>query len=268
MSAKPQRLQPSFHEKIWGVHDLGPWFPNAGGRVGEVWFEDPGRERLPILVKFVFTSDRLSVQVHPDDAYAQAHEGSRGGKSEMWYVLRAEPGATMAAGFLEPISQERAREASLSGEIEQLLRWFPVSAGQVYYIPSRTVHTLGAGVTLCEIQQNNPITYRLYDYGRPRELHLERGLDVARLEPFPEPTIPEGNVLVSCPHFVTEKLNLTERFYQPDSERFHLLIVLEGSGRIGSERFTAGEVWHIPPGAEPFPLVASPGAHLLRTSMP
>jgi mannose-6-phosphate isomerase len=219
-------------------------------------------------VKLISTSQRLSVQVHPDDAYAQTHEGSPGGKVEMCYVLRAEPGARLAAGFIEPISHQRAREAALSGEIEHLLRWWSVSPGQVYFIPAGTVHALGAGITVCEIQQNNPITYRLYDYGRPRELHLERALDVSLLCPHPGPVTPEGNMLASCRHFVAERLDLTEKVYRPAHSRFHLLIVLAGTGQLGSESFVPGEVWYVPAGSKPFPLTASPDAKLLRTYVP
>lgn len=268
MSEKPVRLESSLHQKIWGVSSLEPWFQSVGGRIGEVWFESPGPHPLPILVKFIFTSERLSVQVHPDDAYARAHEASPGGKTEMMYILQAEPGATLAAGFLAPITPGRAREAAISGEIEHLLRWWPAIPGQVYCIPAGTVHALGAGITVCEISQNNPITYRLFDYGRPRELHLEQGLEVSVLEPYPGPTVPQGNLLASCPHFVTERLVLTEPIYRPDPARFHLLIALEGGGRLGRERFAAGDAWYVPAAADPFPLVMQPGSLMLRTYVP
>jgi mannose-6-phosphate isomerase len=267
MSASPFRLQASLHERIWGVSDLEPWFRPSTGKVGEVWFSMPGPEPLPILVKFLFTSARLSIQVHPDDDYALAHEGTPG-KTEMQYVLRAEPGATIAGGFLEPITKERARQAALSGEIERLVRWHSVTAGQVSFVPSGLVHALGAGITVCEIQQNNPITYRLYDYGRGRELHLDKALDVARLEPDSGPTLPQGNLLASCKYFVVERLEVTESRYQPDAARFHILVVLEGSGLMGTERFVPGEAWYVPAGAEPFTLSADTRAVLLRTYVP
>jgi mannose-6-phosphate isomerase len=285
MSASPFRLQAGLHETIWGVSDLEPWFRPSTGKVGEVWFSMPGPEPLPILVKFVFTSARLSIQVHPDDDYALAHEGTPG-KTEMQYVLRAEPGAKMAAGFLEPISRERARQAALSGEIEHLVRWFPVTAGQVCFLPPGLVHALGAGITVCEIQQNNPITYRLYDYGRGRELHLDKALDVARLEPDSGPTLPQGSLLASCKYFVVERLEVTQNVpsrdrkgavadkaisaarYQPDAARFHILVVLEGSGRIGGQRFVPGEAWYVPAAADPFTLSADTRAVLLRTYVP
>jgi mannose-6-phosphate isomerase len=267
MSARPFRLEASFYPKIWGVHNLEPWFRLATEKIGEVWFSMPGPEPLPILVKFVFTSERLSVQVHPGDDYALAHEGTLG-KTEMQYVLRAEPGATIASGFLEPITRERARQAALSGEIEHLVRWHPVTAGQVSFVPAGLVHALGAGITVCEIQQNNPITYRLYDYGRGRELHLDKALDVAKLEPDSGPTLPRGNLLASCEYFVAERLEVTQLRYQPDPARFHILVVLEGSGLMGSERFIPGEAWYVPAAAAPFTLSADTRALLLRTYVP
>ena len=265
MFVKPFRLEPTFHEKVWGVHDLRPWFPVSDRKIGEVWLSMP--DPFPILVKFLFTSGRLSVQVHPDDAYAQAHEGCSG-KAEMFYVLDAEPGAKLAAGFLRPLSRVEAREAALSGEIEHLLRWFPVAAGQVCCIPPGMVHALGAGITVCEVEQNSPVTYRLYDYGRPRQLHLDKALDVARLEPVPGPFEPVGPLLASCQFFVAERLVVTETVYQPDPSRFHLLVVMEGSGRIGEERFAPGEAWYIPAGSDPFLMAADPRAVLLRTFVP
>lgn len=289
MSARPFRLIPAFHEKVWGVRDLEPWFRPSAVKIGEVWFSRPDREPLPILVKFIFTSDRLSLQVHPDDGYALAHEGTPG-KTEMQYILRAEPGAVMAGGFIEPISRARAREAALSGELEDLVRWHPVSAGQVSFVPPGLVHALGAGITVCEIQQNNPITYRLYDYGRPRELHLDKALDMALLEPYPGLTLPQDNLLAACPYFVAERLevladapgHLPSRdrkgavagkpfpaaFYHPDATRFHILVVLEGCGQIGSDPFTPGDAWYVPPGADPFTLSAPNRAVLLRTYVP
>ena len=176
-----RRLSPSFREKVWGSADLEPWFRNSDRKIGEVWFE--GVDDLPLLVKFIFTSEKLSVQVHPDDAYAREnHNGSRG-KTEMWHILAAEPGAKIAAGFRQQITAQRLVEASRSGEIENLLEWFEAKPGDTFFIPAGTVHAIGAGLTLCEIQQHSDVTYRLYDYGRPRELHLDRAAAVSHLAP-------------------------------------------------------------------------------------
>jgi mannose-6-phosphate isomerase len=173
--------------KPWGKDVLpAPFTAPTGERIGEIWFEPP--PELPsLLVKYIFTSEKLSVQVHPDDAQAQASgETARtgyGGKEECWLVIDAEPGATLGVGFHGAIDAETMRAAALDGSIEDLLVWFPVMPGDFFYIPANTVHAIGAGVCLIEIQQNSDITYRLYDYGRPRELHLDAGIAVSKGEP-------------------------------------------------------------------------------------
>ncbi|MCY1670961.1 class I mannose-6-phosphate isomerase [Novosphingobium sp. SL115] len=170
-------------EKPWGRDCLPPPFTApAGCHIGEVWFEPPAA--LPsLLVKYIFTSEKLSVQVHPSDAQAQSLGESDRGKEECWLVIDAEPDATLGIGFREEVDAETIRRAALDGTIEDMLVWYPVRAGDFFYIPAGTVHAIGAGVSLVEIQQNSDITYRLYDYGRPRELHLEKGLVVARGTP-------------------------------------------------------------------------------------
>lgn len=254
MAVSLVRLTPSFREKIWGTTHLSPWFPDSSGKTGEVWFL--GEREYPILIKFIFTSERLSVQVHPGDPYAREHENSRG-KTEMWHILRAEPGAKIAAGFREPVKRNRLREASLSGEIEQLLTWREVSAGDTYFTPAGTVHAIGGGIALCEIQQNSDVTYRLYDYGRPRELHLDKAVEVAELTPSPGRVLSRGEVLVVCDHFVASALRLAGSRTVRGGGRLHFLIVLEGSGSIAGEPFQPGEVWHAPAGADDFSLEGS-----------
>lgn len=175
-------------DKPWGKDVLpAPFVAPAGQRIGEVWFVPPP-EVPSLLVKYIFTSEALSVQVHPSDAQAAASgETARtgwGGKEECWLVIDAEPGATLGIGFTGPLDEAAMRAAALDGSIEDLLVWHPVQAGDFFYIPAGTVHAIGAGVSLIEIQQNSDITYRLYDYGRPRELHLDAGLKVARGEPM------------------------------------------------------------------------------------
>ena len=177
-------LQRHFVEKPWGRTNLPPAFAAPlGRRVGEVWYETPDAAPLPLLVKWLFTSEKLSIQVHPSDAEAQAF-GLPSGKEECWYIVDAEPGAVLGIGTVRLLHSEELRAASLSGEIEQLMDWKPVKAGDYFYIPAGTVHAIGAGVTLVEVQQYADITYRLYDYGRPRELHLDDGVAVSRGEPY------------------------------------------------------------------------------------
>lgn len=177
------KLETKAVEKVWGRRDLPPPFEAPGKEpVGEIWFEPPP-ELSQVLVKYLFTSEKLSVQVHPSDA--QAPHGSRG-KEECWLVLDAAPGATLAIGFEQDIDSEAMRKAALDGTIEDALRWHPVKAGDFFYLPAGTVHAIGPGLTLVEVQQNSDITYRLYDYGRPRELHLDEGIAVASGAPYPE----------------------------------------------------------------------------------
>jgi len=196
-------------EKPWGRRDIPAAFGDMGARqVGEIWYDAADGARLPLLVKWLFTSDRLSVQVHPSDVQAK-ERGLSSGKEECWYIVDAEPGAVIAMGAKEPLSPERLREASLSGEIEQLMDWKPVQAGDYYYIPAGTVHAIGAGITMVELQQNADITYRLYDYkrldnGKLRELHLEDGVAVSDAQPYTDPRSGHacGNrQLVDGPHF-------------------------------------------------------------------
>lgn len=171
-------------EKLWGKDVLPPQFDApAGKRIGEVWFKPP--PELPeILVKYIFTSEKLSVQVHPSDDQAKALGETDRGKDECWLVLDAEPGAALGIGFKTLIDAGAIRRAALDGTIEDLMQWFPVKPGDFYYIPAGTVHAIGAGVSLVEIQQNSDITYRLYDYGRQRELHLDKAVQVANVTPY------------------------------------------------------------------------------------
>ena len=165
--------------KPWGRKDLPPPFPNPDGeRIGEIWFEPPPELR-GLLIKYIFASEALSVQVHPSDAQTQAAGLGKQGKEECWLVIDAEPGATLGIGFREEVDPRRMRVAAQDGSIEDLMVWHPVKAGDFFYIPANTVHAIGAGVSLIEVQQNSDITYRLYDYGRPRELHLDDGIAAA-----------------------------------------------------------------------------------------
>ena len=242
------RLTPVFKEKIWGSTHLEPLFPNSDKKIGEVWFE--GVDNLPLLVKFLFTTEKLSVQVHPDDAYARRHHDCLG-KTEMWHVLRAEPGSQIAAGFRETITPQRLRDASLSGEIEELLQWHDAAPGDTFYIPAGTVHAIGAGLTLCEIQQHSDVTYRLYDYGRPRELHLDQAAAVSHLGPHQARCETPGDetsshMLVSCPFFTTSKWHIRgSHFHLPPWHHAQLLIMTEGSGTLNGREARAGDVWHL-----------------------
>lgn len=288
---RPIRLFPIFRERVWGRETLAPYFPDpvAGGtspkeRIGEVWFtfkenstslgltlgeliaQQPGvlgaaadplhPDICPLLVKLLFTTERLSVQVHPDDDYARKHHNSLG-KTEAWYVMDAQPPAEVAVGFRQALSPEELKRSALNGEIEKLLDWRPVQPGDVVYTPAGTVHAIGAGLTICEIQENSDITYRLYDYGRPRELHLDHGVKVSHLGPHTEEPPPVKlsswrDQLVVSPYFRIERLRPIDAVQIERGLPFYLLLVClkGGSGSIGEEPFQAGECWMIPAGNE------------------
>jgi mannose-6-phosphate isomerase len=257
----PVRLPTRFLEKVWGTTDLLPWYPVANQKIGEVWFEAD----IPLLVKFIFTSERLSVQVHPNDEFAAAHEASRG-KTEMWYVIRADPGARLAVGFRETLSRERLRESALTGEIERLLNWVDVQAGDAFFIPAGTVHAIGGGLALCEVQQYSDITYRLYDYGRPRELHLDKSIQVS----FTNASIAKPVQLpIDCEYFHTELARTNSQLlYKPEAERFHIVIFVSGLGTIAGQQFREGEAWLVPAGGKPFYIEPANPVKFLRTWVP
>lgn len=207
----PFRLAPWFSPRPWGRLDLRPWYAETGTSepVGEAWLTGPasvvetgpmaGRtlsavaaqasERLlgagcgaefPLLVKLLFPNDKLSVQVHPDDAHAQAM-GQPRGKTECWYVLEATPGATIALGLREGATADAVRAAVADGTMEKWMEWVPVQVGDMVFVDAGTVHAIGPGVVLLETQQTSDTTFRLFDYGRPRELHVEQALRVMKM---------------------------------------------------------------------------------------
>ena len=254
----PIRLSVRLVERVWGRTNLEPWYPEAVRPIGEAWFTGP--QELPLLVKLIFTNERLSVQVHPDDG----EDGPRG-KTEMWHILEAEPGATIALGFREPITRERLRESAQNGEIEQLLNWVSVKAGETYFTPAHTVHAIGEGIVLCEIQQNSDVTYRLFDYGRPRELHLEKAVPLCDLGVHPG-AVAAGEA-VRCEHFVTELVEVKAEV-TPEAHQCQLWICIGGEATIGNETVNCGEVWLLPEEG-PQPVVKSEsGARFLRTWVP
>ena len=237
-------------EKPWGRRKLWPGFPDPAadaGKIGEVWFQTPDAGTPELLVKYLFTSERLSVQVHPDDAQAQA-AGYRRGKDEAWVILAAEPDSTIAMGTLAPMTHEALRAASLDGSIEHLLDWKPVKAGEFYYNKAGTIHAIGAGITTIEVQQNVDLTYRLYDYGSDRELHLDAGVKVSDPEPFvPLPTPPQPpsafayEVLSEGPKFVTERFGGGHRVFTLPDGMTGWLVPITGTGTVDGVAWKADE---------------------------
>jgi mannose-6-phosphate isomerase len=194
-------------EKPWGREDVPAAFPRAAeGKTGEIWFEPEDGADLPLLVKYIFTSERLSVQVHPDDAQARVR-GVESGKTECWYILAAEPGATLGLGLTGVPDQEALRRAARDGTIVDAMEWREVKPGDFFYVPAGTVHAIGAGISLVEVQQNKGVTYRLYDYGRPRELHLDEAAAVARLEPYSGGESGGPETLVDGPFFTVMRVS-------------------------------------------------------------
>jgi mannose-6-phosphate isomerase len=246
----PYQLLPTAFEKVWGSTQLEPWFPNSDKKIGELWFTEPSST---LLIKFLFTNENLSVQVHPNDEQAARLEAGSRGKTEMWHILNAEPGAKLAIGLKSPLGPEQLRTACVDGSIMEQLRWLPAITGETWFIPAGTIHAIGAGITLTEIQEKSDVTYRLFDYGRPRELHLEKGLAVSDVSFRPEPA---GNCIESA-YFHADIL----RIDKPQIIGPGYLIVTDGSGELDGNRIHQGQVWHIPS-----PISISGTLHAMLTS--
>lgn len=231
--------------KPWGRTDIASVFGGSSTRpVGEIWFDHDGAGDLPLLVKYLFTSERLSVQVHPNDEEAQSRGLTRG-KNECWYILDAEKGATLGLGLKSPVSSDKVRAAAQDGSIVDLLDWRPVSPGDFFYVPAGTIHAIGAGIMLVEVQQNSNATFRLYDYGRPRELHLDDGLAVASLrefsaENFRRASGPINAVLVDGPHFSLIRAS-SEDMSRTLSSLRRWVIPLSGRAASNGESAAPGE---------------------------
>ncbi len=311
---EPFRIEPTFSPRIWGSPSLAPLYPEktnlaepigeawltdincrvangpfAGKTLAEAWREMPADWRganfaepgdFPLLVKFIFPADKLSIQVHPDDAYASVHEKASGGrgKTEMWHVVSAKPGASLLLGLRSGVSREKFLEALQNHTLEDLFQRHFVHAGDTFFIPARTPHTIGADMMICEVQEYSDLTYRVYDYGRvdahgkPRELHIEKALTVlnfdstsgGKVTPRPWIKVRESaglNHLVDCPHFSVDRLDIDRMMHmkmkktEPGQERFSLLVVLSGEGFLtwlppthtqGSIPLRPGECWFIP----------------------
>ncbi|HEX9932522.1 MAG TPA: class I mannose-6-phosphate isomerase [Allosphingosinicella sp.] len=251
-------LSPRPVERIWGRTDLPPPFDGlAGDRgpIGEIWFEAPGEPEPELLVKYLFTSDVLSVQVHPDDGQAR-RRGLRSGKDEAWLILDAEPGATIGMGLVREIGREELRAAALSGGIERLLDRRAVRRGEILYSPAGTIHAIGAGLSLIEIQQNCDVTYRLYDHGRGRELHLNEAVSVARPAPYVPPPAPAApgdgrEVHVAGGNFVLERWTGARTVPLGGAGAGAILLIpVIDSGSVDGRPLRAGSVWTVEGQAE------------------
>jgi mannose-6-phosphate isomerase len=241
------KLERRYVEKPWGRTDLpGMFDAPRGERIGEIWFTGAGEQ--PLLAKYLFTSEPLSIQVHPDDEQARAR-GLPKGKSECWYIVEAEPGASIGLGLVRHLSASELRSAADDGSIEKIVAWRPVRAGDFFIVPSGTVHAIGAGISLIEFQQNADVTYRLYDYGRARELRLDDAIAVARREPYPEErarrvNASEESILVDGPDFV---LMHCSRDVMADRKRW--VMPLRGAARSNGDHAGPGECLLVDAGA-------------------
>jgi mannose-6-phosphate isomerase len=232
--------------KPWGRAELGPWglgLESAGIAIGEIHHVCTDGDR-PLLVKTLFTADRLSVQVHPDNAAAAARGHIRG-KDEAWVVLAAEPGASIGLGLDQPLDPIGLRAAALNGSLADRLVWRPCAAGDVFYTPAGTIHAIGGGLTLFEIQQNLDVTYRLYDYGRGRRLDLDDGIAVARTAAWqhqPPRTEVGRERLVECRAFAIDRVRGAGWIAASPSAPVWVAVVT-GAGQIDGSALTPGDVW-------------------------
>jgi mannose-6-phosphate isomerase len=312
--------------RIWGARSLAPIYPdktNLPEPIGEAWLTGPeckietgplagplnqawlkmrpewrGTEfashrtahEFPLLVKFLFPTDQLSIQVHPDDAYARQNEAPGAvGKTEVWHVVSAEPGATLLLGLVPKVDREKFQSAIKQGGLETFFRRLPVSAGDTFYVPSGTPHTIGPGMILCEVQQNSDLTYRLYDFhrvdahGNPRELHIEKSMAVidfdhrkgGKVTPVALPSAngAKKSLLVACPYFATERWDFSAPHQaNSDPAHFELLVILSGRGIIqrsgGSCRYLRGECWFVPANLGEFSVAPESPTSVLRTYVP
>jgi mannose-6-phosphate isomerase len=245
---------------------------------------------FPLLVKFLFPTDQLSIQVHPDDAYARQNEAPGAvGKTEMWHVVSADPGATLSLGLVPKVDRGKFQLAIKNGNLEAFFERLPVSPGDTFYVPSGTPHTIGAGMILCEVQQNSDLTYRLYDFhrvdahGNPRELHIEKGMAVIDFDhrkrgKVPPVALPSANgakkyLLLACPYFASERWDFSVPHQtNSDPAHFELLVILSGRGDIqwsgGSCSYQQGECWFIPANLGEFSLAPESPTSILCTYVP
>lgn len=210
---------------------------------------------LPILIKLIDSKDNLSIQVHPDDNYAASHNGGYG-KNEMWYIVEADTDAFIYLGFKENVTQAVVRKAIADGNLTDYLNQISVKAGEHYYIPSGTIHAIGAGCVICEVQQSSNLTYRVYDYGRldsngnARQLHIEDGLAVMNMSkyvPHSSNSMLANGLIIDCPYFNVHKHEVINQLtLHVDSTSFMCVICVGGSGTIEGKTILTGDSCFIP----------------------
>ena len=238
-------------QKPWGVVDPRPW-SKAGDDVktiGEIWYQRPGSAAVPpsLLLKLLFTSQPLSIQVHPDDARAQSI-GLPNGKTEAWYVLSAAPEAKVALGLRQRLTAQQLRQAVADGSISDLVVWRAVRAGDAIFVPAGTIHAIGAGLVIAELQQRSDTTYRLFDHGRGRELHVEHAIAAADAGPADLHVLPTRlsdtrTLLIVNAYFMFEKIELAANSaWCLEARQETWLLVVDGNARAGSFNLATGDV--------------------------
>lgn len=330
LSLCPARLEPVFVPRIWGAPSLAPLFPDVKPGelpIGEVWLTGDAarfgggpfagqtladawramppawagtgldtRGAFPLLVKFLFPAEKLSVQVHPDDEYARAYESAGGstGKTEMWYCVDAKPGAAVSVGLRPGVTQETFRRAITDNTVEACLKRYPVAKGEGVFVPARTAHTIGPRLVLCEIQQNSDVTYRVYDFdrrlpdGTTRPLHIEKALDVIEfghqrggiLHPVRVPA--HGGEIahfIACKYFAVEKwdFNIPLKL-RTEPEHFDLWIIIGGRGNFtwksqyadgrDSAEYSPGQTWFVPAAMSQYGIEAAAPTTMLHVYVP
>ena len=296
------RIEPIFSPRPWGARSLAPLFadktnlreplgeawltaldsriadgPFGGKPLGESWRAMPecwrgarlrSSREFPLLVKFLFPNDKLSIQVHPDDVFAAKYEQVAGGrgKTEMWHIVSAEPGAELLLGLKPGVTRENFLAAIEKGNVEDLFLHYPVQAGETYFVPAGTQHSMGPGMVVCEVQEYSDLTYRVYDYGRVdaagkrRELHTQKAIEVTNFEGTRGGKVqplalhsPDANkhLLAACEYFATERWECDRTtVIEGDTAEFQLLIVLQGCGTLHDEKtshpYRPGQAWFLP----------------------
>lgn len=246
------------------------------------WVSRDGLRRFPLLIKFIDTGERLSLQVHPDDPYASSSESpGEWGKTEAWYIIEAEPGAWVVKGTKRGTTREGFLEALERGKLEECLNFLPVCPGDVFFIPPGTLHAVGAGIVLLEVQQNSDLTYRVYDWGRPRELHQRKALEVIdfsssedRVHPVllsPQPQ--KGELLVDCDKFIMELWDLSQPYKIRGLYTFEIITVIEGKAEIyyggkGDLEVSPGESLLIPAKLQGYSISPRERCKVVRVSLP
>ena len=236
--------------KPWGSTDLRPWsdIRHDGGPIGELWFQRPDMNAPDpaLLLKLLFTKEPLSIQVHPDDAFAQSI-GLGHGKTEAWYILSATPGAKIAVGLKRQLTTPQLRASIEDGSISDLVQWHRVLKDDVIFVPAGTIHAIGPELVVAEIQQRSEATFRLFDHGRQRELHVDNAVAAANAGPAECQSVPRRltdarTLLVASPHFVLERIDLSPQSnWELHAEHETWVLVLDGHARVRLRTVFAGE---------------------------